>query len=317
MRNKAAAVLAASFLTLSLASPAQAAPPGIPDGVEGAVTGVIPGVQLTGETALQPPSDVAPDQNVRVDSAEFHGAQSVAVIRVVGAIREVTPRTVPGRLVKSAKVKRAKAGTRDVRIVAKGRLTGAVWTERTGVNYTVVLHNPVSHDDLLKIVKALPADSSKVSNKVKRLIDKAPPPRRETAERSTSNKFVDGVGNSTDDWGDEATLCNGCAYSTSNYVWLWQKVVHSDGISIGVDCIFGSGTANATKSWQRKWNLGVDGIVGPATRGWADDGTWNVYNNAVYYQGWNYLVWFQRLSQNAYYNDPGTKRMSYTSSNMC
>ncbi|ROO89180.1 putative peptidoglycan binding protein [Actinocorallia herbida] len=320
--SKALSVLAAPLLVLALVSPAQAAaPPELVQGAEEAVTEALPGVELTGQNTHTVPGDIAGGGAVKVETAEFHGAKTVAVTRAVGAVYEVSPDTVSGRVVQTTTVKRAKAGNRKLRFVHTGvpgvsGLLGATWTERSGVNYSVVAREPVSRGELLKIVKALPADTARVPAKVRRLVEKAEPPKR-SAERSTSSLFVDGANASGDDWGDEATLCNGCAYSTSNYTWLWQKVVAADGISIGIDCSFGPATATATRAWQSKWGLGVDGIVGAQTRNAADDGLWLNTQVDVVYVGSSSFVYFQRLTSNAYYNYNGTKKIAYTYSTLC
>ncbi|GAB2865445.1 hypothetical protein GCM10022221_77090 [Actinocorallia aurea] len=319
---KAVTVLAAPLLAFALVSPAQAAaPPDLVEGAQQAVTESLPNVVMTGHNAGTVPGEIPGGGTANVETVEFHGAKTVAVSRAVGAVYEVSPETVSGRVVQTTTVKRAKAGNRKVRFVHTGvpgasGLLGATWTERSGVNYSVVAREPVTRGELLKVVKALPADTARVPAKVRRLVEKAVPPKR-AAERSVSSQFVDGANATNDDWGDEATLCNGCAYSNSNYTWLWQKVLAADGISITIDCSFGPATATATRSWQSKWGLGVDGIVGQQTRSYADDNVWANLGSEVFYAGTSSFVYFQRLGSNAYYNSSGTKKIAYTYTSLC
>ncbi|MEV0649778.1 peptidoglycan-binding domain-containing protein [Phytomonospora sp. NPDC050363] len=94
-----------------------------------------------------------------------------------------------------------------------------------------------------------------------------------------STTIVDGGGTVKDDWGDHYSelgneLCNGCADSSNtDLVLMWQSVLYAEGflVASAVDGYFGSGTEMATKKWQGRYNLTVDGRVGPATWRAADD----------------------------------------------
>lgn len=104
------------------------------------------------------------------------------------------------------------------------------------------------------------------------------------AAASASGRFVDGTGTVTDDWANEATLCNGCAVSQGNYVGMWQLILAADGYlpRAHVDCIFGPETETATRNWQGAARLSADGIVGPETRGFADNWLSTSGSNVVY-----------------------------------
>lgn len=112
----------------------------------------------------------------------------------------------------------------------------------------------------------------------------APPPGTVTP-RSTANRIVQGLGDPHDDLGDEATLCNGCSFWNGNYAGFWQAILWADGFlsTSQVDCEFGPNTAAATADWQAFFGLGDDGVVGPITRGFADNylfettGAYNLY----------------------------------------
>lgn len=56
-------------------------------------------------------------------------------------------------------------------------------------------------------------------------------------------------------------------------VECFQKVLNANGAKIEVDGQFGSGTKKAVEAFQKKKNLGVDGIVGPKTWGAASGQT--------------------------------------------
>ena len=66
--------------------------------------------------------------------------------------------------------------------------------------------------------------------------------------------------------------------SQGNDVKQWQDFLRSNGFSVSVDGIFGDETETATKEWQTRNGLGVDGIVGEQT--WGKAGYSNA-NNSV------------------------------------
>ncbi|MFE3766680.1 peptidoglycan-binding protein [Streptomyces sp. NPDC059104] len=95
------------------------------------------------------------------------------------------------------------------------------------------------------------------------------------AQASTTQGYVNGFDDVTDDWGDEGLLST-TQHSNSGAVGIWQAVLYNDGFlgRSDVDCKFGPATAAATKKWQAKY-LGAgqaDGVVGNKTFGKAS--TW-------------------------------------------
>jgi Putative peptidoglycan binding domain len=138
---------------------------------------------------------------------------------------------------------------------------------------------------------------------------------------SAGNRIVQGSGSPADDLGDEATLCDGCSFWNGNYAGFWQAILWADGFlaSGEVDCEFGPNTATATRNWQSWLGLGVDGVVGPETRGTADNYlfTSTNANYNLYYQGtggrvvylhrdttspYNYWIWWGGQWRVVYYN---------------
>ncbi|GAA1611625.1 hypothetical protein GCM10009789_77490 [Kribbella sancticallisti] len=114
------------------------------------------------------------------------------------------------------------------------------------------------------------------------------------------SSFVDGDGTAvTDDWGDHArelgnSLCYRCADSwDTDLVIMWQAVLYAEGLlaKSGIDGQFGPATRDATKRWQARYGLPVDGQVGPMTwaradegLGWTYSGTWVSYRAST--GGW-------------------------------
>lgn len=94
-----------------------------------------------------------------------------------------------------------------------------------------------------------------------------------------SPRLVDGFGVLTDDWGDHFSdlgnsLCNGCADSfNTDTVMMWQAILASEGFLpvSEIDGQFGPITANATRQWQTRYQIGVDGQVGNETWTRADE----------------------------------------------
>ncbi|MEO3784631.1 peptidoglycan-binding domain-containing protein [Actinocorallia sp. B10E7] len=311
-------------LALGLSAPAEAAGSPFADNAGKAVAKVDSGLKPSESDTLESRSVLDPKQKIKEDSATFRAdGKVVVVLRAVGAVAPVSGDTVVGRAVQRKKVKRARAGTRKVLIYTTGEkgnpgLTIAAWSERTGVNYQIVSRGPVSRGELLKLVEALPADGVQASRKARRAIRSAPPARRrsEPTQRSTNSLFVDGAGAPDDDLGDEANLCNGCSYSYSNYVWMWQRILMADAYLQGsLDCSFGSLTASSTRNWQSGHGLSADGIVGWNTRTKADNYITDMGGTTVRYTGLLQNVRFDRLTSNAYYYN--STRINYTNASLC
>ena len=95
----------------------------------------------------------------------------------------------------------------------------------------------------------------------------------------SSASVVDGFDALTDDWGDHFSeignsLCNGCADSfNTDTVMMWQAILASEGFLrvSQIDGQFGPITANATRQWQTRYQIGVDGRVGNQTWTMADE----------------------------------------------
>jgi len=324
VRKALLALATSSVLALGLAAPAQAAPPPFEKNAEKAVSEVDPTLRLSESAELESESSLDPAQTVKIDDVTFRGSgKVVSVLRSVGAVRKVTSDTTVGRVLQKKKVKRAKAGARDVLISSTADrygpgLTIATWTERTGVNYQVISRDGLDRAGLLKVVKALPADDTKASRKARRAVESAPPARKRVESRSASSLYVDGAGTITDDWGDEGTLCNGCSYSNSNYTFMWQKVLWADNrLAAGaVDCSFGSQTASATVNWQNWMGVSADGIVGATTRGRADNYLSQLETESVRYAGYSQIIYFTRNSSNNRYMFNG-RYFGYTYTTLC
>ncbi|KUO20345.1 peptidoglycan-binding domain-containing protein [Streptomyces dysideae] len=98
------------------------------------------------------------------------------------------------------------------------------------------------------------------------------------ASAHTSDGWVRGYGDFSDDWNDEGILSR-TSYASSNATCLWQKILWAEGVSYAgtstsetftkdkIDGIFGTNTARATWSLQSGWRLGTDSTVGGATFG--------------------------------------------------
>jgi len=99
------------------------------------------------------------------------------------------------------------------------------------------------------------------------------------ARASAAQGVISGSGAVTDDFGDEATLSRTGPYRYSTAVALWQTILAIEGFidNDGIDCDFGSGTEAATKSFQRRYGLTADGVVGPNTWKKADNYLVNEY----------------------------------------
>lgn len=111
----------------------------------------------------------------------------------------------------------------------------------------------------------------------------------------SGTSFVDGDGALTDDWGDQYgelgnSLCNGCADSNNtDLVMMWQAILFAEGLlpKSGIDGQFGPRTESATRSWQDRYDIRIDGSVGNQTWTRADDMLEWVSSNILHYEGRN------------------------------
>jgi len=143
------------------------------------------------------------------------------------------------------------------------------------------------------------------------------------AQASVAQGVIAGSGVVTDDFGDEGTLSRNSPYNKSNAVGLWQTILEAEHLldSDDVDCQFGPTTEAATKSYQRRFGLTADGLVGPNTWSKADNylssdnPTESPYATVYYdspssYVGYlrrvtstgHYMVYFNGVIEFAYYN---------------
>ncbi len=124
---------------------------------------------------------------------------------------------------------------------------------------------------------------------------------------ATSRHVIDGYGNPTNDWGDEGNLSR-YSYAHSNATRLWQTILWADGAKYKgsdgqwhdytygeIDGHFGKRTQSATKYWQSREGIYVDGVVGKQTFSLADNFLDHIGNNRVRYTGYDHLVNFKRL----------------------
>lgn len=99
------------------------------------------------------------------------------------------------------------------------------------------------------------------------------------AQASIGEGMVKGSDVPTDDWGDEGMISRySRAYSGATGMWqavLWADgAIEQDGTTFDagdIDCEFGPNTQAATRNWQSRNGVGVDGEVGPQTFGKADN----------------------------------------------
>jgi peptidoglycan hydrolase-like protein with peptidoglycan-binding domain len=92
------------------------------------------------------------------------------------------------------------------------------------------------------------------------------------ATADVSKGYIDADPGAQNDFEDEATLWTGSRYWNSNAVGVVQTILHAERIldTTDVDCAYGTTTANAVKTLQRRLGFtgsDVDGVVGPKT--WA------------------------------------------------
>jgi peptidoglycan hydrolase-like protein with peptidoglycan-binding domain len=122
------------------------------------------------------------------------------------------------------------------------------------------------------------------------------------AHASVSQGYVGGAGTVTDDWGDEGTLSQ-TSHANSNATRLWQVVLWADGAiesdgttfdAADIDCHFGPNTYAATRNWQSRHAVTVDGLVGPGTFGRADNNL-ALSGSQVLYNGSALDVYFNRV----------------------
>ena len=98
------------------------------------------------------------------------------------------------------------------------------------------------------------------------------------ANASVSSGVIGGASGITDDFGDEGPLST-TSHADSGATQLWQWVLYADGATesngtafdqADIDGDFGPNTNAATRNWQSRHGVGVDGIVGNQTFGAAD-----------------------------------------------
>lgn len=135
----------------------------------------------------------------------------------------------------------------------------------------------------------------------------------------SGTSFVDGSGALSDDWGDHFgelgnSLCYGCADSfNTDLVSMWQAVLVAEGFLgvSGIDGQFGPKTRDATRAFQTRYNIGVDGKVG--------NQTWSLTDNFLYWQSPDLVIYlgynggevaFFRGNENVAY-DSGAYQMVY------
>src|SRR4051794_28861975 len=89
------------------------------------------------------------------------------------------------------------------------------------------------------------------------------------ASANVSQGYVYGLDDYHDDWGDEGPVDHN-SHNHTRVVALWQMVLQAETLYTGpIDCDFGAGTVAATKAFQRRYGLSVDGSAGPQTMGTA------------------------------------------------
>lgn len=129
--------------------------------------------------------------------------------------------------------------------------------------------------------------------------------------------MVAGSGAFGDDWNDEGILST-TRHASSNATCLWQKILWADGKLAwdDIDGVFGSGTREATKEWQRDWVGGTaDGVVGKATftaagkslRDTDGNGSVDTYRGT---EGRSFLVSRTADGDYTFYDWGGTKRLA-------
>ncbi|MBC9717223.1 peptidoglycan-binding protein [Streptomyces sp. TRM66268-LWL] len=125
---------------------------------------------------------------------------------------------------------------------------------------------------------------------------------------ATGQQVIDGSGDPTNDWKEEGNLSR-TSHAHSKATRLWQTILWADGAKYKgsdgkwhtytkseIDGHFGKRTESATKYWQKREGLAVDGIVGKQTFGYADDFLFAGSGGTVSYAGYEHDVNFKRWS---------------------
>lgn len=333
------AVLAPAAVMLTAVQPAQAsAPADFTKAVQKAVGKSLSGYNLREKDSRGTQSKLDSKQRVRVDMATFAARGRILIVaRGVGADPEITAKQVPnGTVLSTLALRRPGAGVRQAVLSTTADqwgpgLTILAWTERRGVNYQLVAGGAIAQQDLVKLAKALPSDGSKATAKARTTIAKVKPPAASDVDAhikqpqlpntgvglagTPARGYVDGAGTVKDDLGNEGTLCNGCAYSNSNYTGMWQHILWADGkLGVGgIDCQFGPTTRDATKSWQGSHSLSKDGIVGTNTRSAAGKQLFEVGGSEVRYvsAATGRTVGFVRVSERYYFDTSTLPLVTY------
>lgn len=297
-------------------------------GVKKAFSLTFPYHSLREKSEMMAPSELRADQRVRIASATFAAAGSALnIVRAVGAVRDVTRAPSNGKVIAVTPLSRPGAGIRHALVISTADhwgpgLTILSWSERVGVSYQIAARGAVGDRDLVRLARALPKDSSQVTKAARAAIAGAEPPAPPDVDRlpagsataqGTGNRIVDGARTTQDDFGDEANLCAGCSYWHGNWAGMWQTILWADGklARSGIDCQFGSTTAAATRAWQRSKNLADDGIVGPDSRGKADNYLHGYEPDFVDYLGDVQTPHFHRSTTTGYYYLSG-RRITYS-----
>ncbi len=156
------------------------------------------------------------------------------------------------------------------------------------------------------------------------------------ASAALSDGYVRGYDTFVGDWGDEGELAHGLLKNNnSNAVCLWQKVLWAEGATekdlsrfdeSDIDGHFGANTEYATKSLQARWNLSMDGVVGKATFGRADDylrfssgsdDRGQVLNLVYRGRDWSFSVRRDSNGIYSFYDGGGTRRNAGYDYNTC
>ncbi|MFC7218799.1 peptidoglycan-binding protein [Streptomyces polyrhachis] len=138
------------------------------------------------------------------------------------------------------------------------------------------------------------------------------------ASANTTDGYVSGGGDFTNDWDDEGVLSVN-SYGSSNATCMWQLILVAEGLlaSEQIDGEFEVATYQATKEWQMRY-LGADyanGIVGQETFGRADDNlvnsTFGKTGAPYWYEGEQGVVRVWRGNDGRYhFSDAGIDRIA-------
>lgn len=131
------------------------------------------------------------------------------------------------------------------------------------------------------------------------------------AQANPAEGYISGApGLLTNDWANEGEITR-WSHAYSNAAGMWQAILWADGAieqngttfdESDIDCEFGPNTEYATRNWQSRHQVGVDGRVGPQTFGRADNKlTYGPHIDAdtyyVYYLGSHHVLRFIRLGE--------------------